>query len=97
MAKSYAIQFYNSKHWRNVRKEVLRRDMYTCCDCHSRASEVHHIIELTPSNIHDVSIALNPDNLRSLCHDCHDKVTKGQDGDIVGDYVFDDAGNVVPR
>ena len=57
---------------------------------------MHHVIELTPENINDISIALNPDNLISLCHDCHTKITQGSTGDIQDVYIFDDEGNVVP-
>jgi len=97
MAKEYAQSFYKSKAWRTVRKEVLRRDLYTCAYCYARAEEVHHIIELTPENISDVNIALNPNNLISLCHDCHTKITKGYTGDIQEGFYFDDDGQVVKR
>lgn len=95
MAKDYSRAFYNSKAWKECRKQVLRRDLYTCAYCYGRASEVHHVIELTPQNINDMSIALNPDNLLSLCHSCHDKITKGYTGDIQEGYVFDDDGQVI--
>lgn len=92
MSKQFAQQFYNSKAWHVCRAQVLRRDLYTCRDCFDRASEVHHIVELTPSNINS-GLALDPDNLVSLCHACHDKVTKGS-GDLVDGYYFDDDGQV---
>ena len=95
VAKEWAKAFYNSMAWQQVRREVLRRDRYTCCRCASRAEEVHHIIELMPENINDPSIALNPKNLESLCHDCHTKETKGCDGDVVQGYYFDENGLVV--
>ena len=97
MAKDWAKQFYNSKAWRDTRKIALRRDLYTCAYCYGRAEEVHHIQELAPDNINDPSIALNPDNLISLCHDCHTKVTKGYTGDITEGYVFTDDGQVIRR
>lgn len=93
MAKVWAVRFYNSGPWKAVRRIVLRRDHYTCCDCYNRAREVHHIIELTPDNINDNSIALNPDNLISLCHSCHDKRTKNI-GDLNEGYYFDEDGQV---
>lgn len=96
MAKSWAKQFYSSKQWRTVRREVLRRDHYTCRDCYSRGEEVHHIIELTPDNINDPMVALNPDNLMSLCGTCHKKRTNGSVGDVTDGYVFDEDGQVVP-
>jgi len=95
MAKVWAKQFYNSARWKVVRKQALRRDHYTCVYCCGRAEEVHHIIGLTPDNIHDDSIALNLDNLRSLCHICHTKETAGYMGDIGDGYVFDDNGQVI--
>ena len=97
VAKEWAKAFYNSNAWQQVRREVLRRDSYTCCRCAARAEEVHHIIELMPENINDPSIALNPKNLESLCHDCHTKETKGCDGDVVQGYCFDENGLVVQQ
>jgi 5-methylcytosine-specific restriction endonuclease McrA len=61
-----------------------------------RAEEVHHIIELTPENINDPSIALNLDNLMCLCHNCHTRETKGSTGDAGEGYVFDENGQLVP-
>ena len=97
MAKEWARNFYASKQWREVRQQVLRRDLYTCAHCNARAEEIHHIIELTPDNITDINIALNPDNLISMCHDCHTKTTKGSTGDLQEGYVFSDDGQVVMR
>ena len=95
MAKEWAKAFYNSPQWQAVRREVLRRDHYTCAHCYGRAEEVHHIIELTPDNINDMNISLNPDNLISLCHDCHSKITHGNTGDVREGFVFDEEGNVI--
>jgi predicted kinase len=39
----------------------------------SPISIVHHTIELTPENINNPEVALNFDNLRGLCLDCHNK------------------------
>lgn len=96
MAKDFSLAFYTSAAWRRCRRQVLRRDLFTCVYCDDRASEVHHIVELTPQNILDENIALNPDNLLSLCHLCHQKVTAGT-GDIQEGYLFDDDGNVIRR
>lgn len=95
MAKDYAKAFYASKAWKQCRAQVLRRDLYTCAECYGRAQEVHHRTELTPTNINDPMVSLNPDNLVSLCHDCHTKITKGATGDVVEGYEFDENGNVV--
>ena len=74
--KEYARGFYKSKAWQRVRDNVMQRDAWLCQDCLKRgrynpAEEVHHIRELTPDNITDPSITLNPDNLVSLCRECH--------------------------
>ena len=95
MAKDFAKAFYNSRAWKDCRKQVLRRDLYTCADCYGRAQEVHHKIPLEPSNINDLNISLNPDNLISLCHSCHDKITKGLTGDVDNGFMFDEKGQVV--
>lgn len=95
MSKPYAKAFYTSKLWRDCRKQILRRDLYTCAYCSGRAEEVHHIQEITPDNINDTNITLNPDNLISLCHGCHDKITKGFTGDIDEGYVFTEGGHVI--
>ena len=95
MAKTWAVAFYNSKQWKTARRMALRRDLYCCQLCGARAEEVHHIIELSPYNISDVSVTLNIDNLQSLCHDCHTKITLGGKGDVPDGMVFDSEGYVV--
>lgn len=74
--REFARGFYNTVTWQNVREMVMKRDHWLCQDCLGRgmykgAEEVHHIIPLTPENIGDTSITLNPDNLIALCRDCH--------------------------
>ena len=74
--KEWAEVFYSSKSWKHIRKVVKQRDRGLCVDCLAKgivtpAEEVHHIIELTQENIWDEDIALNPDNLVSLCRECH--------------------------
>lgn len=76
MAKAFARKFYSSKIWQECRNEYARRHHYLCERCLSRGLFVpgvivHHKIELTPENINDASITLNPDNLELLCRDCH--------------------------
>jgi 5-methylcytosine-specific restriction protein A len=95
MAKPFSKRFYNSKVWLLQRKEILRRDAYTCRDCGGRATEVHHIQELTPNNIDDWDIALSPNNLQSLCYDCHTKITHGI-SEVMDAYEFDEQGYARP-
>ena len=94
MAKDWAKAFYNSDAWKYTRKSVLKRDCFTCSYCEARANEVHHIQELTAENVNDVNISLNPDNLISLCSECHKKITKGST-DCEQDYYFDENGQLV--
>jgi 5-methylcytosine-specific restriction endonuclease McrA len=71
MSKPFATAFYKSREWERVRQYCLMRDRYKCQRCGKPAKEVHHIIHLSPENIYDVKISLNPLNLASLCRDCH--------------------------
>lgn len=103
MARAFAKQFYKSRQWQDVREYVLMRDSKLCVRCGAPAEEVHHIIHLTPDNIHDDRVALNPDNLASLCRDCHfrehaeDKIN-GQmraKGLPEYEYTFDESGQLI--
>ena len=74
--REFAKEFYATQAWRNARNAAIKRDSGLCQDCLEKglvvpAEEVHHIIELTPENITDESIALNLDNLICLCRECH--------------------------
>lgn len=71
MAKEWAKSFYNSKDWKDVRELRILMDKGLCQACGKPGNEVDHIIELTPENINDEMIALNLDNLQTLCHKCH--------------------------
>ncbi len=95
IAKEYAKEFYRSHAWRTARAEALRRDTYTCHDCDGRATDVHHIVELTPANINNRRIAFDLHNLMSLCHDCHTARTKGA-GDLPEGFTFDAFGQPIP-
>lgn len=79
--------FYNSSAWKHKRIEILERDRYECQDCRKRlkkaaehgeqlagrdrlirrAEEVHHVRELKEHP----ELALDNDNLISLCTQCH--------------------------
>lgn len=66
--------FYNSKAWVKRRAVILRRDGYICQWCKrygrmTQASVVHHIQHLEDRP----DLALNPENLISLCAKCHNK------------------------
>lgn len=65
------VKFYNSIEWRTLSARRLMDDGYRCAWCKKIATEVDHIKEIkTPEGW---SKRLDYDNLRSLCHSCHDK------------------------
>lgn len=97
MAEEWAVPFYNSTLWKKQRKYILQRDNFMCTEvgCHRPATEVHHIIELSKDNINDSNITLNENNLRSLCHDCHTRITSEMKSgcfEVLPRIVFDDKG-----
>ncbi len=82
MAK-YSIlkSFYASQEWVNFRLLIINERGLRCEYCGelvARAKELtlHHIIELTPENVKDALIALNPENVLVVHHDCHNKIHK---------------------
>ena len=107
MAREFAKAFYKSKEWQECREYILMRDRYLCVKCESPAEEVHHKIHLTPANIGDVSITLNPDNLICLCRSCHFDVHKADKArgirkanglsDCDDEYEFDEQGMLVRK
>lgn len=93
--QSWAEQFYKSQAWKHTRDVAMKRDAYLCVDCMASgritpAEEVHHIIPLSPDNIHDTSITLSLENLVSLCRECH----KARHGARQHRYKVDELGRV---
>lgn len=85
LTKQERLKFYKSKEWRAVREYVLQRDNYECQECkrngkvltnkeeslrdkHKRL-DVDHIKDLE----HHPELALEPENLETLCIKCHNK------------------------
>lgn len=79
MPQSWAKKFYNSKEWRALRQRLIAERNFLCEECgdnylkDSAQLIGHHIKELTPVNIQDANIALNPANIKIICRRCHDK------------------------
>ena len=110
MAKEWAKGFYNSGVWASVRESVLKRDRYMCVRCHAPANTVHHKIRLSAENVNDPTISLNPNNLITLCDDCHKAEHKNERVNafarsdehakiaelVKPDYEFDANGNLIP-
>jgi hypothetical protein len=82
MAKYTVIKtFLASETWQKFRLLIVSQRGLICEHCGNlvtRAKELtlHHIIELTPENVHDVLISLNPGNVLVVHHDCHNKIHK---------------------
>jgi len=71
--------FYASDLWINLRLRLILERGLICQHCGQRVARaeeltVHHIQELTPDNVHDAMIALNPDNLLLVHHGCHNRI-----------------------
>lgn len=74
--KSARAKFYSSTEWRALRRAILERDQFECqwCKAEGRVTtdailEVDHIQELEKHP----ELAVDPDNLRTLCKDCHNR------------------------
>lgn len=75
--RSIDNKFYHSKQWADCRNAYISQHPL-CERCEAKglivpAEIVHHKIHLTEDNYRDPSIALNFDNLESVCRDCHNK------------------------
>lgn len=78
MAKEWAKSFYKSKAWECCRASYISSriniDGGLCEECHREQGYiVHHIIELTESNISNPEVSLNHNNLKYVCKACHDR------------------------
>ena len=79
MAKHAILQtFYASRAWTSLRMLLINERGNRCERCHkviARSVDLigHHKIELTPENVRDSSISLNPSNIEIICYDCHQK------------------------
>ena len=70
--------FYTSGAWENCRRAILIRDNYLCQEClHdgilSVATTVHHVKHLKLNK----KLALDADNLVSVCTSCHNRKHRG--------------------
>lgn len=74
-------RFYNNRAWTTFRMMLIAERGPICSRCHriiSRSIDIigHHTTELTPENVHDYSVSLNPEKVDLVCRDCHDKEHK---------------------
>ena len=76
--------FYRSKSWQNllrkIKSERLNQDGDIICEyCGKPIIKKfycigHHKIALTPQNVNDVNISLNPENVALVHHRCHNQI-----------------------
>lgn len=76
--KEYARKFYKSAAWKKLRENYIREQGGLCERCLARgmlvpAQIVHHKIYISPENIKDPGITLDPENLEALCQECHNR------------------------
>jgi len=94
--KDYAAKLYKTKKWQDVRNAYAASKGHLCERCLAKGIYkpgvlVHHKIYISPENISDPAIALNPDNLELLCRDCHYEEHFGKKLR----YHFDEYGRVI--
>ncbi|WP_200411385.1 HNH endonuclease [Virgibacillus salexigens] len=82
MAKHAILKsFYATDEWIQLRLHLINERGNRCTHCGeiiAKSKDIigHHIKELTPENVHDHTISLNPDNIELICFDCHNKEHK---------------------
>lgn len=82
MARDRVLQnFYTSDKWRSFRLGLIAERGNRCqqCECIiARPIDIigHHKIELTPENVHDHAVSLNPELVELICYDCHNREHK---------------------
>lgn len=96
--KEYAKGFYQSAAWKRTRQTVIKRANGLCERCKAAGLYVpgvivHHKEYITPNNVHDASVTLDPANLEYLCEDCHNKEHKAKPNTR---YRFDSDGKLLP-
>ncbi|ACD24498.1 HNH endonuclease [Clostridium botulinum] len=94
MAKEGIKFFYDTKEWKKCRKAFIETKHYICERCGGVGKLVHHKKHITPSNVNDMNITLNWDNLQVLCLDCHN-VVHGNGGATVKGVSFNQNGDLI--
>lgn len=103
MAHEYARPFYNSRAWTSCRESYIasriKADGGLCEACHQRIGYiVHHKIMIDESNVNDVNITLNHENLQYVCKPCHDRMENHfvkRRGGLIREVFFDENGQPI--
>lgn len=82
--------FYHSKEWEKFRLQVIAQrtepdGFVRCAHCGQPIVRkydliLHHVKELSDSNVNDYSISLNPENIWCVHHACHNAIHGAQPG-----------------
>lgn len=96
MARDFAVAFYHSQAWKKCQASYTKQAHGLCEVCKSKGLIVpgvivHHKIHLTPENISDPDITLNPGNLMLVCRDCHADIHRER----TRRYTADDMGRII--
>ena len=103
-------KFYSSKLWYKVKNQVWLKQNCLCAICNTPVyvrgindylpkekritGIVHHKEHLNDTNIFDLNITCNEDNLIGVCKNCHEKLHH-TNAAIRNGYNFDENGNLV--
>lgn len=71
--------FFDTKAWQRLRWQVLQRDDFSCTACGTYIGQRGANVDHVQSRAVRPDLALEPDNLRTLCHACHSRKTARQD------------------
>lgn len=79
MSEGRLKRFYDSDPWKAFRQQIILERGTTCEFCGKKMfaedkMQLHHTpVELTEDNVNDVSVSMNPDNVKLICLKCHNK------------------------
>lgn len=77
-----AIKFYNSTAWETCRHIRLKKDYYLCQYClDNKIIKAYDVVHHIKPRRDYPELALDVDNLISLCHTCHGKAESNTPGE----------------
>lgn len=101
MSERIGQKIYDSPKWKKLRRMYLESQNYICERCGKPATICHHKEYITASNINDIEVTLNFDNLEALCQECHNKEHKhnfqGKKQRQGFGVAFDENGNLIKK
>ena len=94
--KEWARTFYLSQAWKNCRAAYIKQAGGLCERCLAKGlivpgEIVHHRVHLTPANVTNPDVTLNPQHLELVCRNCHSEIH----GRIEKRYRFDEFGRCI--